>query len=90
MTQERNALRNDLAERKKALSQAKLRDEIDRLNKEIADLQSKIDELEARIAKAERESATQKATATPSGTNVGPRGGCYTITKSGKKNYGAC
>ncbi|WP_460506890.1 YHYH domain-containing protein [Hydrogenophaga soli] len=26
----------------------------------------------------------------PSGCHVGPRGGTYTITKSGKKNYGGC
>lgn len=28
--------------------------------------------------------------ALPSGCHVGPRGGTYTITKSGKKNYGGC
>lgn len=26
----------------------------------------------------------------PPGCHVGPRGGTYTITKSGKKNYGGC
>jgi hypothetical protein len=24
------------------------------------------------------------------GRYIGPRGGCYKLTKSGKKNYGAC
>lgn len=28
--------------------------------------------------------------ALPSGCYVGPRGGTYTITKSGRKNYGGC
>ncbi|MBA4342197.1 MAG: YHYH domain-containing protein [Methylibium sp.] len=31
-----------------------------------------------------------KQRALPPGCYVGPRGGTYTLTKSGKKNYGGC
>ncbi|WP_169142156.1 YHYH domain-containing protein [Aromatoleum toluolicum] len=30
------------------------------------------------------------ASSLPPGCSVGPRGGTYTITKSGRKNYGGC
>ncbi|WP_084513580.1 YHYH domain-containing protein [Azovibrio restrictus] len=32
----------------------------------------------------------QSSRSLPPGCYVGPRGGTYTITKSGKKNYGGC
>lgn len=35
-------------------------------------------------------SAAAPQRALPPGCFVGPRGGTYTITKSGKKNYGGC
>jgi hypothetical protein len=35
-------------------------------------------------------SMTKSSRTMPPGCHVGPRGGTYTITKSGKKNYGGC
>jgi hypothetical protein len=44
-------------------------------------------------SKREKQNKNLSATASrslPSGCYVGPRGGTYTITKSGRKNYGGC
>ena len=39
---------------------------------------------------APRSTAAPAVQSLPSGCHVGPRGGTYTITKSGRKNYGGC
>lgn len=41
-------------------------------------------------AKSDIQSTSQTTPALPSGCFVGPRGGTYTITRSGRKNYGGC
>ena len=87
-------IRNEIEIREKKLQTAKLKDEIDQLNQEIANLHAQMTALEKRIEDAEKSQAQQinksPSNAAPSGANIGPRGGCYTITKSGKKNYGGC
>ena len=79
--------------KRQKLSVEKLQKEIDQLEKEIETLQSQIGDLQDKILKAE--ASVNKPSSGPtaraaSGGNIGPRGGCYTITKSGKKNYGGC
>lgn len=82
LTQSRSAL----LEKKQRLEVARQQEEIDQLNKEIQ-------ELEARIAELERQAEPSKSaeTRTPTGANgavrTGPRGGRYTISPSGKKQY---
>jgi septal ring factor EnvC (AmiA/AmiB activator) len=86
-------VRKEVEGRKKKLETAKLKEEIDLLNKEIADLQARMADMEKDIADAEKKQTQQVKSPSyvaPTGTNVGPRGGCYTITKSGKKNYKGC
>lgn len=65
-----------------------------KLQAEIDDLQRQIDQLDVQLANMERritEIDQKGVSATSSGgRNIGPRGGCYTITKSGKKNYSGC
>lgn len=91
LTQERDVLRKDLAERTSKRSNAKMQDDIDRLNGEIRDLEERIASLNVRITAEEARARTQPSTsALPSGCYVGPNGGRYTLTKSGKKNYGGC
>lgn len=91
LTQEREVLRKDLAERKSNRAIAKMQDEIDRLNKEILDLEASISSLNDRISNEELRARTQStSTGLPVGCYVGPNGGRYTLTKSGKKNYGGC
>lgn len=78
-----------LVEKRQRLENARLQNEIDELRDEIKELESKLAALEQR----DREQAqqTRGTTATPpSGVNVGPRGGCYTYSKSGKKRYVKC
>lgn len=77
--------------RARQLSESKLQDEIDRLTKEIRELNLRISELERQVDDAERAERAASSTApSSSGCYTGPRGGRYTITKSGKKNYGGC
>lgn len=86
-------LKTSIVERKKRLDSEKLQAEIDKLKREIEALQSQIDDLEDRISKAEAVAATKSPVSgysAQTGSKIGPRGGCYTITKSGKKNYGGC
>lgn len=86
-------LRGELTKRRQRLELASMQDEIELLKKEMKELQAQVDELQDRISKAEAIAAKNlytPAATTPSAKNVGPRGGCYTITKSGKKNYGGC
>lgn len=86
--------RVELETKKKRLSSSKLKEEIEALQAEISELEKRIAALELSIANSEKEAlrakqATSLPTSNPT-TNRGPRGGCYTITKSGKKNYGGC
>lgn len=91
LKQERDVLRADLAERKTKRSKTSLQSEIDRLNDEVHDLESRIAALEGRIRTEELRAKTQYiAPTSSSGCITGARGGSYTITKSGKKNYGGC
>ena len=90
-------MRKKVEDRKMKLATAKLTDEIDQLNQDIADLNARMVELEKDIANAEKNQAQQVnkspaylAPSRSSSCHCGPRGGCYTITKSGKKNYGGC
>lgn len=77
--------------RKRRLSEARLQEEIDRLAKEIRELELRISELEWQVEDAERRESVTTPPSTPSsGCYTGPRGGRYTISKSGKKNYGGC
>jgi hypothetical protein len=41
-------------------------------------------------ASSRTEKRSFAASSLPPGCHVGPRGGTYTITKSGRKNYGGC
>lgn len=83
--------RADRDARKRQLSESKLQDEIDRLTKEIRELELRVSELEWQVEDAERrESAAALSSPSSSGCYTGPRGGRYTISKSGKKNYRGC
>lgn len=78
--------------RKAQLRESKLQEEIDRLTAEIRELELRITGLESQVADAdrrEREAAFYSSPAS-SGCYTGPRGGRYTISRSGKKNYGGC
>lgn len=44
----------------------------------------------ATTSKEKPATAAPRTRSLPAGCHVGPRGGTYTITKSGKKNYGGC
>lgn len=81
-------LKKELEIKRQQRTVEKLQKEIDQLEKEIETLQAQIADLQNKILQAE--ASVNRATAGPSGKSVGPRGGCYTITKSGKKNYGGC
>lgn len=77
--------------RKRQLSEAKLQHEIDRLAKELRELEAQVSILESQVADAERKhQAAVPASSSSLGCHTGPRGGRYTISKSGKKNYGGC
>jgi TolA-binding protein len=84
--------RSERDARRRQLSESKLQDEIDRLNKEIRELELRISELEWQVEDAERKERAAATSSSPSssGCFTGPRGGRYTITPSGKKNYGGC
>jgi len=90
--EELTAKRGELEIKKRRLSSSKLENEIAALRAEIAELEKRIEALELSIAHSEKEieKAKQAGASGSSGTHRGPRGGCYTITKSGKKNYGGC
>ena len=82
--------RASLREKRQQLSQAHQQDEIDRLKKEIEDLEARIAELEQQ----DRELKTTPNAVNPYGmpgtggaVHTGPRGGRYTISPSGKKQY---
>lgn len=78
--------------RKRQLREAKQQEEIDLLTREVRELELRVSELEWRLEEAERRERLAMPSSTPSssGCYTGPRGGRYTITKSGKKNYGGC
>lgn len=78
--------------RKRELFEARQQDEIDRLKRELRELELRVSELEWRVEDAERKAryAVPSSTTSSSGCYTGPRGGRYTITRSGKKNYGGC
>lgn len=84
--------RADRDARKAQLQMSKLQEEIDRLTAEIRELELRISDLESQVANAERRERDAAVYSRPasSGCYTGPRGGRYTITKSGKKNYGGC
>lgn len=86
-----SSARSERDGRKRRLSESKLQDEIDRLTKEIRELELRISELEWQVEDAERrERAASYAAPSSSGCYTGSRGGRYTITSSGKKNYRGC
>lgn len=89
---ELTAKRTDLDAKRRRLASSKVKEEIEALQAEIAELEKRIAALELKIANAEKEAAARQVAmpASKPGTHRGPRGGCYTITKSGKKNYGGC
>lgn len=79
----------------------RLEREIRELEERLAELDRQLDAYnlefstaqEARPARSPDGSGISPASSyrqAPSGNLYGPRGGCYRITKSGKKNYGAC
>ncbi|PKO32790.1 MAG: hypothetical protein CVU36_00435 [Betaproteobacteria bacterium HGW-Betaproteobacteria-9] len=84
--------RADRDARKAQLRESKLQEEIDRLTVEIRELELRIISLEGQVADAERREREAVVYSRPasSGCYTGPRGGRYTISKSGKKNYGGC
>lgn len=85
--------RSDLEAKRRRLATTKAEQEINALQVEISELEKRIEALELKIAKAEKEAETARQIRAQTGTagsHRGPRGGCYTITKSGKKNYGGC
>jgi len=84
---EMQKLSRELENRKKKLEAAKLKEEIEQLNKEIAELNAEMDALEKRILAAEMAQTRPIYSAPSGGTTVGPRGGEYTWSKSGKKVY---
>ncbi|MBK9440738.1 MAG: hypothetical protein IPN53_05225 [Comamonadaceae bacterium] len=68
LTQEREVLRKDLADRKSNRAIAKMQDEIDRLNKDILDLEARIASLDDRISNEELRARKQStSTGLPSG-----------------------
>lgn len=78
-------VRAALANRRDRLKLQLLQEELDALRKEIAELEARLEVLEKRDSE---QTATPSPTYTPSGaTHVGPRGGVYTISPSGKKVY---
>lgn len=85
--------RADRDARKAQLRESKQQEEIDRLIAEIRELELRIAGLETQVADAdrrEREAAFYNSNPASSGCYTGPRGGRYTISRSGKKNYGGC
>lgn len=85
--------RADRDARKAQLRESKLQEDIDRLTAEIRELELRIAGLESQVAdveRREREAAAAYSRPASSGCYTGPRGGRYTISKSGKKNYGGC
>jgi crotonobetainyl-CoA:carnitine CoA-transferase CaiB-like acyl-CoA transferase len=91
LNRERSILQNELKAKSSKRFDTKNADEAERLAQEMRALTDRIAELEADIASAERRAReTRSESQTDSGCIVGPNGGKYKITKSGKKNYGAC
>lgn len=90
------AKKKSLESKRQELLIAKMQEEINRLKKEISELEKSISEIESRLSIAERralletEPSTSRTAPTSATGRIGPRGGCYTITKSGKKNYAGC
>jgi peptidoglycan hydrolase CwlO-like protein len=78
-------------ENKKARKEAELQEEIDMLQKELDELNQRIAALEEKIKilKPEDNRAAESKSYRPT-QNIGSRGGCYTITKNGNKNYKGC
>lgn len=85
--------RSDLEAKRRRLATSKAEQEINALQAEITELEKRIAALELKITQTEKEAEKARQTSATTGvtaTQRGPRGGCYTITKSGKKNYGGC
>jgi TolA-binding protein len=70
----------------------KQQQEIDDLKAQIAELDKKISDLQSQIQDAENQQRTTSTGQSSSnqGINIGPRGGCYVYTSSGKKRYVSC
>lgn len=64
--------------------------EIDELTSEIAELDKKISGFEEKIKELEQQKAITSGQVTNQNINIGPRGGCYVYTSSGKKRYVSC
>lgn len=70
------------------------------LEKDLANMDQQLDRLQERLredfgsARATPQAAASSTSSpraySPGGTYIGPRGGCYKLTRSGKKNYSAC
>lgn len=80
-----NTARARLAGKRQALQDASDSAEIARLEDEIADLEQRIAELERQLAQPT--ATTTSGGYSPGPVYTGPRGGKYTISPSGKKQY---
>ena len=83
--------RKKLDELRKQLNVEKRDAENAALKKEIDALEARVEELEKTLADKEAKVATEPANPTYAPTTgIGPRGGCYRISKNGKKYYVKC
>lgn len=74
--------------------------EREELQKDLSDMGQQLARLQQRLSEETGSAprtpqAAASATSSPGagstgGTYIGPRGGCYKLTRSGKKNYSAC
>ena len=87
--------RRQVAVKRERLAQGPSSADVQVLREEIQALEASIDELEREIAELQAALARAAETKTPAPTanptvHVGPRGGCYRISKNGKKYYVKC
>ncbi|HAC90925.1 MAG TPA: hypothetical protein DCF63_09875 [Planctomycetaceae bacterium] len=65
--------------------------EIKQLEERLNDMNEKLSLLQAKIDQIQlQDRGIQPGQQDTGERGTGPRGGCYTITKSGRKNYGGC
>lgn len=86
--------------RRQRLAVSTDRAEQEALRTDLSDMGQQITQLQQQMSDEGRYTTTTPQGSTPyvskptgySGGNmyIGPRGGCYKLTRSGKKNYGAC